>query len=521
MTVIYRYDVSLFAPHPSRLPRLREPGHQAEPGRPLAEIVEFPAASPAKCPQAQRRSNWLIRTGIFVVSALVLVLSPVTVLSDTVRMTFVASAITHDQTIALDGWVSEDAGPDWTPTSVHLMTHGDHSLSTFPWMTAVFQVPVVAAGDMVRGLQGKAPLADAAPTPTETMPYQRLTGAWIVALTAVLFWELMRSRVANAVNRPRLVATILTGLFVLGTPMWSDVSRSAWSQGPAILMFVVALLLVVRSEQRPWLAGLSGLPLAIAYTLRPSAAIVIVAFAAWLLFFHRRWVFAYAAGVVAVLAPWAAVNQHFYGTYLQPYHSASRAEFLPPWIDESMVGTLFSANRGLFVFVPILIVVVPLALWRVCRRKADSIEVLSLFVGVALWLAVCSISDWVGGNSFGPRLLADLLPFLMILSVPVVVAVLRLRRSFRKAVALGMISVLLLGGVAINGSGAMLHSGWCWNDRYLDQPTDRAGVWAWDHQQALLGYRVIAVSGFDGVKFEVGQSDCTVTTQPDNIPSYW
>src|SRR5439155_14621317 len=82
--------------------------------------------------------------------------------------------------------------------------------------------------------------------------------------------------------------------------------------------------------------------------------------------------------------------------------------------------TLFSPSRGLFVFSPFLLFLFV----RFCpsyrrRYKLSPLEILLLAFALAWWIGASRWFMWWGGGSYGPRLLCELLPCLVILLIPV------------------------------------------------------------------------------------------------------
>ena len=93
-------------------------------------------------------------------------------------------------------------------------------------------------------------------------------------------------------------------------------------------------------------------------------------------------------------------------------------------IPDSWVATLFSPGRGLFVFSPVLLVIVLLilVLWRHLNFKWTA--VVGLAVIAAHWRVIASFRSWWGGASFGSRLFTDVLPWFFLLGMLALAALL-------------------------------------------------------------------------------------------------
>jgi hypothetical protein len=86
-------------------------------------------------------------------------------------------------------------------------------------------------------------------------------------------------------------------------------------------------------------------------------------------------------------------------------------------LSEGLVGILASPGRGLFVYSPILLVSIVgvVMVWK--DRKQVLLKYLSL-APLPLILLTAKWVSWWGGGSYGPRLLADITPFLCLYLYP-------------------------------------------------------------------------------------------------------
>ena len=227
--------------------------------------------------------------------------------------------------------------------------------------------------------------------------------------------------------------------FAFGTAAWSTASRSMWQHGPSMLFLSLAALVALQSRTRPQAARWLGLPLAAAYVVRPTNAIPLVAFGLWTVLYRRRQALWFGAGATAVLLPFVAVNLATYGSLLPPYYAAQRLGNTPHFF-EAMAGNLVSPGRGLLLFSPILTLAVAGFVLRLRARKLDGLDlVLAACVG-GHWVAISSFPRWWGGDAYGPRFFSDVVPFLVALSLPVVLWLATATPGLRRAVAAGTCS---------------------------------------------------------------------------------
>jgi hypothetical protein len=80
-----------------------------------------------------------------------------------------------------------------------------------------------------------------------------------------------------------------------------------------------------------------------------------------------------------------------------------------------------------------------------------------------------------------------MVPFLVVLSLPVVAALATAAPGRRRVVAVGACSALLAASVAVNFAGAYLPATWCWNvvPANFDDRPER--LWSWRDPQFLRG----------------------------------
>jgi hypothetical protein len=112
---------------------------------------------------------------------------------------------------------------------------------------------------------------------------------------------------------------------------------------------------------------------------------------------------------VAVVVAYQAL---YFGSPLRHGFSGSLGRFSEPW-GVGHAGLLLSPAKGLLIFTPLVIVAVA-GLVRVARR-GERWFALSLGAAVlAHWLLLGRWSEWHGGESWGPRMMTDVLPLLFV-----------------------------------------------------------------------------------------------------------
>ncbi|MEM9776644.1 MAG: hypothetical protein AAF902_18845, partial [Chloroflexota bacterium] len=105
-----------------------------------------------------------------------------------------------------------------------------------------------------------------------------------------------------------------------------------------------------------------------------------------------------------------------YGSILPPYYGLNRLDDAPVAMWVGLIGNLISPSRGLLVYMPWLIV--PLAgLIAVPKLLKNKLIIYALAWFILQWLIASRAVGWWGGASFGPRLLAESMPALILITL--------------------------------------------------------------------------------------------------------
>ena len=336
-----------------------------------------------------------------------------------------------------------------------------HTYNYFPYGTSVLIAPVVWLADVAGGdLEATAQ--------RKRVDEWEQTLASLLAALAVAAVFLVAFEVLGSVWLALLAALV----FGLGTAAWSTASRALWMHGPVMLLLAVALLLALWSSRRAVLAGFMGVPLALAFVVRPTAAAAIVSFGAWVVWQRRRWLGLFVGSGLVVAAPFFLANQMMFGQWMHPYYDTSQMGSSSKFF-EAFAGNLVSPARGLFVFSPVLL----LALWR-RRWKPAPLEWAAAGAVVLHLVLISRFQHWWGGFSFGPRLMSDVAPLLVFLLLPVLK---ELRRP-----ALGTAFAVLLGlSVFVHWRGASDFDTWLWNSDPVSVDLKPSRLWDWSDLQFL------------------------------------
>lgn len=305
---------------------------------------------------------------------------------------------------------------------------------------------------------------------TEVLIASALVAAGIIAFFIV----------CRAYAGPR-VALVVTIVLAFGSPSLSTWTRALWSHGPAFASLAAAAAVLCAGRLRPATLFLVGALAVFAVVCRPTAMLpggVLCAAAIAGAVERRRPLEAIAAllGAVAVAAPWLGWSQATWGRLLPPYYAVTRLEASFADGLAALAGQLLSPSRGLFIYIPFLLLTFAIP-W--VRSRMRRVHVIALVLGAAHLLVASRFPHWWGGHCYGPRLSSDAVPFLLFACLPVVTPLAEARAG---RWLLGSLVALCLFA---NAPGAFRWSTWDWSGSPVDVDLEPARLWDWRDPQFM------------------------------------
>lgn len=309
---------------------------------------------------------------------------------------------------------------------------------------------------------------------------EKIVASSTAALSVAALYALLRRMAGHR------AALWLSLAYAFGTETWAISSQALWQHGPSELAIILSLLFLCREE-----LPAAGLFAGLSAAFRPTDVAFLAVSAGFVLLSHRSardkvW---YGCGASAALLPAVVYNCLTYGTLMGGYGGIPLTNPLP-----GVLGLLFSPSRGLFVYSPIFLFA-GLGVWRWLRFGQPfepMIYGISFLFSVLHTVVVTSWSVWWGGYSFGPRMLTDISPCLVILLIPALAPVQRsmlLKPVFAAALAISIFN---------QGVGAFCYPNGLWDEtpQTVDARPER--IWNWRDTQigrslaagpVLEGYR--------------------------------
>lgn len=353
-----------------------------------------------------RRLPWPVLVGSLLIFLLSYFSINTDVGSDPQLTLLVSQALVDHGTLHLDAYVDDTilGRPfDSYRASGVIQETGGHMTHYFPAGPSLVAAPFV----------GLARLAGWDMRSHDNYRLQEILSALTAAAAFALGYALARCYVAE---RPALVIALVS---VLGSSLISTLGTAYWSHNPAVLFIGGALWLLARVDgghARAYHPFALGAALFVAFMCRASAVAFIAPVFGYLAVRDRRALILAGATALALLLIYLLVSVRLTGAGVSDYYSPERlvAERAPLWV--GVVGNLISPGRGLFVFSPfLLVVVVGLVAFRGRLWRRPMLWL--CLIWFALHLAIVArAASWWGGWSFGPRLLTDLWPGLIVLT---------------------------------------------------------------------------------------------------------
>ncbi len=427
-----------------------------------------------------RRADLLALSCCSAIAFVVFCLFPNHQVADSNYTVLVAENLIYERSQRLDAHFRRPLDPSiypaLTPSGLpyQVMLLEGHVVYAYPIGTSILSIPFVAALNRVGVFATKT---DGRSDPDGERRIQALLAASVCAATVAVLYSIARLRFGVRAS----AAVALLAAF--GSSLFSTMSRVLWSSTVETLLLSVCVWLLAAHEieNARLHPALLGTALAWAYFCRPTAALAIVGVLVYLAC-RRRIRSALETGIAVTcwLAGFALFSFATIGDALPIYYRGISLSF-SSWSLEGAVANLVSPSRGLLLFSPILLLAVPLLFTEPPREPPERRLIL-------LCLSVCSAHvlllgfnpSWWGGHCYGPRMSAELLPWLFLLAL---LAFARHTGAPLRAVAIA----LCLWGVFVHARGAGSLATLQWNVTPRNVDDDPIRVWSIRNPQFLAG----------------------------------
>ena len=241
----------------------------------------------------------------------------------------------------------------------------------------------------------------------------KLAAAFITALAVLMFFFCVRE-LADA-----RTSAALALVFALGTSAFSTASQALWQQTPSLLFQIIGIWFLLRGRRKgAYAVAPAAFFFSAATASRVNDGLAAMLFTAFVLLKYRaaflRWVL------------WAIPPALFFFSYNAIYNGSPLVfgyqdgilqYTVAPRLD-ALLGLFISPSRGLFVYSPFLVFAIP-GLWLAWRDRDRLFYVFCTLASAATILVLILWEYWDGGWGYGARMLTDVLPYLMLLLIPI------------------------------------------------------------------------------------------------------
>lgn len=269
----------------------------------------------------------------------------------------------------------------------------------------------------------------------------------------------------------RRTSLIMALVYAFGTNTFVTSSQALWQHGLSELSLAGLSFFLLAPNTRRYAVAASACA-ALGVMARPTMVVFAVVALRYMWRERRTQLWTFLALPLSGAVLLLAYNLILVGGILGGYGGSDDVLVLPKFAN--LAGLLVSPNRGLLIYTP----AAALALLGVLQpARRGWLRYLGIGIGGYL-LLYASFKGWSGGSTYGPRMLVDALPAMVLCAVPVV----ERWMAFR----MGRWALLLLvgWGVGVQGIGV-----YCDDNSWNSPQPGVAPPWArvWDFQGWQIG----------------------------------
>jgi hypothetical protein len=308
---------------------------------------------------------------------------------------------------------------------------------------------------------------------------EKFLAAIFVALASVFLYLVLRQW---QVHSGIILISIV--LFAFGTSAWSTASRGLFAHGPSMLFLLLGLWSLNKSEQNNWWLFVAGFVFSYAYVIRPTNSVSLLVFGLYVLYRYRQQSWRFIVSSAFVLGLFVYYNYMVYHNILSNY-------YLPSHIGNNgnlfkgLAGNLFSPSRGLLIYSPAFILLLPAVYYLLTRKKRNALVWALLAVVVLHTYVISSFNNWYAGWCFGARYFAEAIPYMVCLLALGFNSLADNHSSRMKNVLLVCFILLTAISCYINYRGANNLKTFEWNYSPNSIDENRNRVWDWNDPQFM------------------------------------
>lgn len=275
-------------------------------------------------------------------------------------------------------------------------------------------------------------------------------------------------------------ALVLTFAFAFCTSLWSVAGRALWMHGPMMLCILTAIYFLTSEKMSIPKIFWLGVILAFSFIIRPTGLIFFAGILLYFMLTDKKSALIYSLGGIIIFGGFFMLNYSIYGTVFSPYYqyyvNIVSGSGHPNFI-QAFFGNLVSPGKGLLIFSSFLIFS-GIGIWiKIKNKEFSKLDFCLLLIFALYYLAICFVTKWWDGWSYGPRYISDAVPILIFFIIPYFMH----PHFFReKKIIFFVFSFLVIISFLIHSKGALDGKVWVeWNGKPQDVDQHPERMWNW------------------------------------------
>ncbi len=360
-----------------------------------------------------------------------------------------------------------------------------HYISAFPVISGLLAIPVYII-----------PMLIDMPITWENLTLLgHIAGALIIAFSGGFFFLLLKKHF-DLDERKSLILTIV---YLFGTINYALISQALWQHGSMQLFLILGLYFLFNAINEKTSDTLSqyfwaGLMFGISILSRPTSALSWIFIYVIIYFANQHSVknlinrsLFYTMGLIPVAAFFMWYNQTYYLSINNQGYSDQLGDSWLGRFPEGFLGVWFSPSKGILIYSPVIVFSL-IGLYLLIKNKhwQKSIHFIVFALIVLIHtLVIGKWKHWYGGWSFGYRMSADIIPYLVLLMIPYI-------RSDLFEKTKKIFFGLLVFSILVQIFGIIFFDG-IWHAAYDGGYEDTGWLWSIKNSEFLFNIRRILV----------------------------
>lgn len=439
---------------------------------------------------------------------------------DTVPTLFLPVAIISEGTMHLDSYYEfmrdkyphpddKDFEKDLVPFYLRRVqdpavegSEGTHYVTAFPIITGLLAIPVYVIPYLI-GVELNWELLAI---------LGHITGALIMAASGGILYVLLKNFFVNEKK-----AELLTYVYLFGTINFALLSQAMWQHGTVQLFVIAALYYFLKSQKQTgrYLQTVAfGFLMSLAVLSRPTAVIALPFLLIYTLskkdsqnFIKqiKYWLLTLVGVIPNVLFFIWYNKTYYYSIFNQGYADQADSGWLGRF-PEGFLGLWVSPTKGILVYSPIFILAL-VAVYKIFKKaiqankekgvkslslslssslsEMDNFILASFFTVIAHTLVLGKWKHWYGGWSYGYRMASDVIPYLILMLVPIVKT--EVWEKYKK-----VFYILFALSILVQIHGIIFYDG-IWHAAYDNGFTETSWLWSIVNSEFAFNARRVLV----------------------------